>query len=63
MADFGYNWDDKDVVRWSTRNMPVVLLKRLKVVAARLDHSREFTLNMALDIGLTRLEKEANGNG
>ena len=57
MPNYRYDWDKADVVAWSTRNMPRVLLKRLQVLATKMGHSREFVLNQALDIGLGQLEK------
>ncbi len=57
MADFGYTWDEKDVTAYSTRHMPVALLKRLKVLSSQLDHSIEYVLNQALDLGITQMER------
>ena len=56
-GDYGYSWDEKDYCHYSTRHMPRVLLKRLKVLASQRDESVEFVLNQALDLGLTRLER------
>lgn len=63
MPKFGYDWQDKDTVHWSTRHMPLVLLKRLQVLSARMGHSREFVLNQALDIGLSQLERAVANQG
>ena len=57
MADFGYVWDDKDCTAYSTRHMPKVLLRRLKVLASQKDESVEWVLNQALDLGLVELER------
>ena len=57
MVDFGYKWPDEEVTAYSTRHMPKVLLRRLKVLAAQTDQSQEFVLNQALDLGLSQLER------
>lgn len=57
MADFGYVWDEKDVTAYSTRHMPRPLLRRLKLLAGQMDHSVEWVLNQALDLGITQLER------
>ena len=57
MADFGYVWDNKDVVAYSTRHMPNALLKRLKLLAGQMDQSVEWVLNQALDLGITQMER------
>jgi hypothetical protein len=57
MADFGYVWDNKDCTAYSTRHMPKVLLRRLKVLASQVDESVEWVLNQALDLGLVELER------
>ena len=57
MTDFGYTWDDKDVTAYSTRHMPKVLLRRMKVLASQMDQSVEWVLNQALDVGLSAMER------
>ena len=57
MVDFGYVWDNKDVVAYSTRHMPRPLLRRLKQLAASMDQSVEWVVNQALDVGLTVMER------
>jgi len=57
MVNYGYDWENKQTCAYSTRHMPNALLKRLKILATRMDQSQEFVLNQALDLGLGQLER------
>ena len=57
MADFGYSWEKSDTTAYSTRHMPKVLLRRLKVLASQMDQSVEWVLNQSLDLGLVEMER------
>ena len=46
-----------DYIVYSTRHMPIIMHRRLKMIAARDGISLEKAVNMALDIGLSKLER------